>query len=122
LDEAAIACSVLITAVNNLRPFFPASRSMLAFVFGLVHGFGFASVLIELGLPGNALLVSLLGFNLGVEAGQLAIIVFAFPTAIFLRRTRLYRTWVFGGGSAMAAVIAAVWMIERLFDFELLGY
>jgi len=118
LVESVIAFSVLIAAVNNLRPFFPASRWVLAFVFGLVHGFGFASVLADLGLPGNDLLVSLLGFNLGVEAGQLAIVVFVFPAAALMRHTVLYRGWVFGGGSAAAALIAMGWMVERIFDYE----
>ena len=121
LVEAVIACSVLITAVNSLRPVFPASRWLLAFAFGLVHGFGFAGVLMDLDLPANGLIVSLLGFNLGVEAGQLAIVAIVFPIAAYLRHTPLYRTWVFGGGSATAALIAMVWMFERIFDFELLG-
>ena len=118
--ESAIACSVLITALNNLRPVFPASRWLLAFAFGLVHGFGFASVLVDLGLPGNALAVSLLSFNLGVEIGQLAIVALVLPAAILMRRTALYQTWVFGGGSAAAAFIAGVWMAERIFDVNLL--
>jgi len=119
LVESVIALSVLIAAVNNLRPFFPASRWVLAFVFGLVHGFGFASVLADLGLPGNALMVSLLGFNLGVEAGQLVIVALVFPVTALIRHTVLYRGWVFGGGSAAAALIAMVWMVERIFDYEL---
>ena len=89
----------------------------MAFVFGLVHGFGFAGVLMELGLLRDALMISLLGFNLGVEVGQLAIVALVFPIIAFLRRTMFYRTWVFCGGSAAAAIIAMVWMIERIFDY-----
>lgn len=122
LVESIIACSVLITAVNNLRPIFPASRWLLAFAFGLVHGFGFASVLVDLGLPSKALSISLLGFNLGVEAGQIAIVALVFPAAALLRHTSLYRIWVFGGGSAVAALIASVWMLERIFDYEVLKF
>jgi len=110
--ESFIAFSVLVTSVNNLRPIFPYSRWLLAFGFGLIHGFGFASVLMDLGLPGDALLVSLLGFNLGVEAGQLAIVAVVFPVIAFLRHTTFYRAWVFSGGSAMAALIATVWIYE----------
>jgi len=121
LVESAIALSVLVAAVNNLRPFFPASRWVLAFVFGLVHGFGFASVLAELGLPGNALMVSLLGFNLGVEAGQLAIVALIFPVSALIRHTVLYRSWVVSGGSVAAILIAMVWMVERIFDYEVPG-
>lgn len=122
LVESAIAFSVLVASVNNLRPVLPNSRWLLAFCFGLVHGFGFASVLVELGLPGDALVISLLGFNLGVEAGQLAIVALVFPAMAFLRHTPFYRTWVFSGGSAMAALIAMVWMLERIFNYDVLGF
>lgn len=122
LVESVIALSVLITAVNNLRPVFPASRWLLAFAFGLVHGFGFASVLVDLGLPGNAIVISLLGFNLGVEAGQLAIVALVFPLTALIRHTSMYRTWVFSGGSLAAALIATIWMFERIFDYEVLGF
>ena len=121
LVESVIAFSVLVVAINNLWPVFPASRNMLAFAFGLIHGFGFASVLMEFGLPAEALLLSLLGFNLGVEAGQLAIVAIVFPLAAFLRHTLFYRNWVFHGGSAIAALVALVWMFERVFDYELPG-
>jgi len=122
LVESFIAFSVLVTSVNNLRPVFPNSRWLLAFGFGLVHGFGFASVLVDLGLPGDALIISLLGFNLGVEAGQLAIVALVFPTIAFLRHTRFYRTWVFSGGSVMAALVSMVWMFERIFNYDVLGF
>lgn len=122
LVEAVIAGSVLVAAVNNLRPVFPASRSVMAFAFGLVHGFGFAGVLLDLGLPADALNVSLLGFNLGVEVGQLAIVLLVFPVAALLRHTPLYRTWLLGGGSTVAALIAVVWMFERVFDHQVLGF
>ena len=72
--ESMIAFSVLVTAINNLLPIFRRSRWLVAFGFGLIHGFGFASVLQDLGLATNQLALSLLGFNLGVELGQLAIV------------------------------------------------
>ena len=122
LVESAIALSVLVTALNNLRPVFPTSRWLLAFGFGLVHGFGFAGVLVNLGLPGDALAISLLGFNLGVEIGQLAIVACVFPVIALLRHTRLYRTWMFGGGSTVAAIIATVWIFERILDYKVLGF
>lgn len=111
--ETIIAFSVLVTAINNLRPLFPASRWLLGFVFGLVHGFGFATVLIQLELPDSALALSLFGFNVGVEIGQLAIVALLFPVAFFTRHTRLYRAWIFRGGSIAAAVTASIWMFER---------
>ena len=117
--EPVIAFSVLVTSLNNLKPLFHQTRWLLAFVFGLIHGFGFAAVLAELGLNNQALLSSLIGFNLGVEAGQLAIVCLFIPVAYLARHTRVYRQVVFKGGSVLAALIAFVWMLERIAGFEL---
>ncbi|TFW16141.1 HupE/UreJ family protein [Duganella callida] len=115
LVESAIAASVILAAVNNLYPLFRGRRPLAAFAFGLIHGFGFASVLIDLGLPQGALLASLFGFNLGVELGQLCIVALFLPLAFTLRDTRFYRG-VMHGGSALIALVAAVWLVERAFD------
>ncbi len=117
--EPVIAFSVLVTSLNNLKPLFHQTRWLLAFVFGLIHGFGFAAVLTELGLNNQALLSSLIGFNLGVEAGQLAIVCLFIPVAYLARHTRVYRQVVFKGGSVLAALIACVWMLERISGSEL---
>jgi hypothetical protein len=119
LVESAIAFSVLLAALNNLKPVVHRGRWLVAFAFGLVHGFGFASVLADLGLPRDALVLALVGFNLGVEAGQLAIVAAFLPLAYGLRRTWVYRRMIFAGGSAAIAVAAALWMIERMFDLQL---
>lgn len=121
LVESVIALSVVLAALNNLRPLARGRRWMVAFGFGLVHGFGFASVLAELGLPQQALVLALLGFNLGVELGQLAIVAVFVPLAFALRRTRLYRRGVLFGGSLLIALVAAVWFVERAFDLKLVG-
>lgn len=115
--ESAIAASVILAAVNNLYPLFRGRRPVAAFVFGLIHGFGFASVLIDLGLPKTALLASLFGFNLGVELGQLCIVALFIPVAFTLRNTVFYRR-VLTGGSAMIALLALVWFVERAFDIQ----
>ena len=120
LVESAIALSVLLAALNNLRPLVLGRRWIVAFAFGLIHGFGFASVLADLGLPQDTLLVALVGFNLGVETGQLAIVAAFLPAAFWMRRTWLYRRMLFVGGSALIALIAAVWLIERSFDLKLI--
>jgi hypothetical protein len=117
--ESAIAISVLLAALNNLYPLFPGSRWRLAFGFGLVHGFGFANVLLNLELSPTTLALSLVGFNLGVELGQVAIVVLVFPLAYVLRDTRLYRGWVLQGGSLGAATLACVWLLERSFGYHL---
>jgi tetratricopeptide (TPR) repeat protein len=113
LIEIAIAASVVIAGLDNLIPFVGTRSYLLAFVFGLVHGFGFANALGELGLPKGHELVALFGFNLGVEFGQLAVVAVVLPLALLLRRSRRYVPWVLRGGSAAVAALALFWVIER---------
>ncbi|MCY7316281.1 MAG: HupE/UreJ family protein [Rubrivivax sp.] len=118
--ESAIAASVVLVALNNVWPLFQGRRWWVAFAFGLIHGFGFASVLADLGLPQGALALALVGFNVGVELGQLAIVALFLPLAYALRRTTLYRTGLRVGGSLVIAALAMAWFIERAFDLRLL--
>jgi len=85
-----------------------------------VHGFGFASVLADLGLPRDALVLALVGFNVGVELGQLAIVAAFLPLAWGLRHTAFYRRWLMVGGSLVITALAALWLVERAFGLELL--
>lgn len=119
LVESAIALSVVLSALNNIFPVVRGGRWIIAFVFGLIHGFGFASVLIDLGLPQTSLLLALVAFNLGVEAGQLAIVAIFLPIAFALGSTVFYRRAVLIGGSSAVAVIAALWFAQRAFDIVL---
>jgi hypothetical protein len=119
LVESGIALSVVLAALNNLRPVVANGRWIAAFGFGLLHGFGFAGALHDLGLPAGSLALSLFGFNVGVEAGQLAIVVVFLPLAYALRSTWAYRRMLFAGGSVAIAAIASVWLIERAFDVPL---
>ncbi|MBI5717977.1 MAG: HupE/UreJ family protein [Burkholderiales bacterium] len=120
--ESVIAASVALAAANNLWPVIGARRWMVAFVFGLVHGFGFAGALAELGLPQGALAWSLFGFNVGVELGQLAIVGLFLPVAFALRGTAFYRRAVVTGGSVLIVGVALLWFAERAFGIEgLLG-
>lgn len=118
--ESAIAASVVLAALNNLWPLFRGRRPVAAFVFGLIHGFGFAGVLADLGLPQSALVLSLFGFNVGVELGQLAIVGVFLPLAFALRKTWFYRQ-LLTTGSALIVLIAAVWLVERMFDLKVLA-
>jgi hypothetical protein len=118
--ESAIAASVILAALNNLLPLFRGKRPVAAFAFGLIHGFGFASVLRDLGLPQGSLLASLLGFNVGVELGQLAIVAAFLPLAWLLRKTWLYRQ-VLTVGSLAIALVACVWLVERVADIKLIS-
>lgn len=118
--ESAIAASVVLAALNNLFPLFRGKRWAAAFVFGLIHGFGFASVLRDLGLPQSALISSLFGFNVGVEIGQLAIVAVFLPLAWWLRRSWFYRQ-LFTWGSLAIALVAAIWLAERVLDIKLIS-
>lgn len=110
--ESAIAASVVYAAVENLRG--TASRRWkIAFGFGLIHGFGFASVLRDLGLPADALAVALFGFNAGVELGQLAVVALFLPVAYALRSSAFYRHVIYQTGSVVIALVALGWFIER---------
>jgi hypothetical protein len=119
LVESTIALSVLLAALNNLKPVVAGRRWAVAFAFGLIHGFGFASVLTDLGLPQGTLLLALVGFNLGVELGQLAIVTLFLPFAYALRGGWFYARVVFTGGSAAIALVALVWLAERALDVKL---
>lgn len=120
--EATIAASVALAALNNLRPFFHKRSWLVAFGFGLVHGFGFASVLGELQPGRDSLAWALAGFNLGVELGQLAIVLVFLPLAFALRSTWFYQRLTFRGGSACVVLIAVTWTVQRLFDLKLLPF
>ena len=119
--ESAIAASVVIAALNNVVPVVHGKRWIAAFVFGLIHGFGFASVLADLGLPQGSLAIALVGFNVGVELGQLAIVAAFLPLAFAVRGSWFYRRFVLVGGSALIALLAAAWLAERLFEVDLPG-
>jgi hypothetical protein len=111
--ESAIAASVALAALNNIWPLVRGKRWLAAFAFGMLHGFGFAGVLGELGLPQEARVLALAAFNIGVELGQLAIVAVFVPLAYALRSTWLYRQLMVRGGSACIAVLALVWLAER---------
>ena len=118
--EPAIAVTIALAALDNVRPVFPVRRVVVAFCFGLIHGFGFASVLAELNLPTADFAWALLQFNLGLEVGQLMIVVVATAVLFALRRWPRYRAVVIRGGSFTAMAIAAIWFVERVADLKLL--
>jgi len=122
LVESAIAASVVVAALNNLVPLFGEGGWMVAFGFGLLHGFGFANALRDLGLQHGQLAVTLFGFNLGVEIGQLAIVSAFLPLALSLRRLLFYQRFILRFGSAAIIVVASTWLAERALDFKWLPF
>jgi hypothetical protein len=122
LVESAIAGSVVLAACNNLFPIVCERTWTVAFGFGLLHGFGFANALRDLGLGRGALAAPLFGFNFGVELGQLAIVLAFLPLALFLRHHKIYRYGILPAGSAGIAVLAAGWLVERSFGVHWLPF
>jgi hypothetical protein len=122
LVESAIAASVVFAALNNIRPMVTRRLWLIAFGFGLVHGLGFASVLAGLALPRDALLLALLGFNLGVEVGQLVLVGLFFGLVWALRRLDvIWPRWATPLPACVIAIVAAIWFIERAFGVALAG-
>ena len=115
LVESAIAFTVVLGAVNNLVPLVTQRRWLVAFVFGLIHGLGFASVLRDLGLERGSLGSALFGFNIGVELGQLVIVVLLVPLIFLLRESFVYRRLVMPAGALMIGAVAAYWFVGRAF-------
>ena len=116
--ESTIAASVVLAAALNLFPALQVRRWQAAFGFGLIHGFGFASALDDLGVSGAGLVATVLAFNVGVEAGQLAVVAVLLPLLYALRRSPWYGPGVVRGGSSVIAVIATLWFVERAFDLK----
>ena len=115
--EPLIAASIVYVALENIfTESLHAWRTFLIFGFGLLHGLGFASVLAEFGLPATRFLPALLGFNVGVEVGQLTVVAIAFFTISFWCRNHpSYRQWVAMPASVIIALTGAWWFYERVF-------
>lgn len=112
--EIAIAASVLLAALNNIWPLVQRHHARLAFGFGLLHGFGFAAVLGAANISGANLLLPLLSFNLGVEAGQLVVLGICLPLLLWLRHSRHYPTLLHRGLSLAVAALSLWWIWERI--------
>ena len=120
--EPAIAVTIILAALDNLLPIFPVRRVVVTFFFGLIHGFGFAGVLAELNLPTGDFVRALLTFNIGLELGQLMIVVGVTTLLFLLRDRRHYRSWVIRGGSMAAILIGVLWLIERTANVSLMPF
>ena len=115
--EPLISLSILFVALQNIySPVLKPSRVGLVFLFGLVHGLGFASALSQLGLPKQSFLTSLIMFNVGVELGQLTVILLAFFLAgYWFGKKPYYRNRIVIPASLMIVMVAAFWTVQRIF-------
>ena len=114
--EPLIAASIAYVGIENIRSrALQNSRLALVFAFGLLHGLGFASVLADFGMERGAFMTSLISFNVGVELGQLTILLACFAlVGYWFGQRSWYRKWVTVPASALITVIALYWMVERL--------
>ncbi len=115
--EPLIALSIVAVGIENIFvKTVKIRRIVVVFLFGLLHGMGFAGVLSQLGLPESDFVTALVFFNIGVEAGQLFVIAVAFLCVFWLlKNQQLYRQWVVIPVSALISLIGLYWTYERLF-------
>jgi hypothetical protein len=112
--EPLIAASIAFVAVENIcTPDLKPWRLVVVFCFGLVHGLGFSSVLLSLGLPHRDFLTALVSFNGGVELGQLAVITAAFLAVGWWRKRQWYHHAIVIPSSALIAAVGVFWTIQR---------
>jgi hypothetical protein len=122
LVESTIALSVALAALNNIYPIVRKNIWLVAFGFGLIHGFGFANVLADLALPAGTLAIALLSFNIGVELGQVAIVLVFFPFIFLIRFNPLYLPLKLRLGSAVIALVAVGWIFDRVFEMNFMPF
>jgi hypothetical protein len=111
--EVLVAVSILISAAHALGPIFPGREAFIAAFFGLIHGLAFASTLSELGLGRWERVVSVLGFNIGIETMQLVVVAATMPSLILLARTRAYPVFRISG-ALFAGLASLGWIAQRL--------
>jgi HupE/UreJ protein len=114
LVDPAVAVTIMLAAIDNVRPILPNIRWNVAFAFGLVHGLAFATALGPMRLPPLGLMLALGGFNLGVEFGQLALALLLISIVFVLHRDRIYLRLLVPALSATAFLLASFWFSQRL--------
>ncbi len=117
--ESVIAGSIVIAALEVFYPIFRSRIGLIVFLFGLFHGAGFASVLLSMNIHSDYLPLTLLGFNLGVELGQIAIVLVFFPLLFLVRSHWIYLRFGIQSTAAGLILVAGYWFIERAFNVDL---
>jgi hydrogenase/urease accessory protein HupE len=113
--EPAIALSICYVAIENIIRKKVSHRWIMTFVFGLIHGMGFADVLKEMDIPKNELAVDLISFNLGIETVQLGIVVVLLPLLFYFHRWKKARQAI-QIGSFIGFIIGAIWLVDRIIN------
>jgi hypothetical protein len=118
--EPAVALTIMLAALDNIHPILPRLRWQVAFLFGLIHGLSFASALGPMRLPLLGMALALAGFNIGVEVGQIALALLLVPIVFVLRYEAAYRRIVTPAASLAAALLAGMWLLDRVFGLDML--
>jgi hypothetical protein len=118
--EPAVALTIILAALDNVHPILPRLRWQVAFLFGVIHGLSFASTLGPMRLPLFGMSTALASFNIGVEAGQLAVALLLVPIVFVLRYEAAYRRIVAPAASLAAALLAGIWLLNRVFGLDML--
>ncbi|GAX87590.1 conserved hypothetical protein [Lebetimonas natsushimae] len=116
LIEVLIACTILFVALNNLY-FWIKREWLLAFLFGFIHGFGFANALKEMNVQSINFAKVVFGFNLGVEIGQICIISLIFLPLFYLRKTKIVKFIIY-----ITIVLSILWIIDRTFNLHFMPF
>lgn len=111
--EVLIAVTILVSAFHAFRPLYPKREVFIAGGFGLIHGLAFAETLTNLQLSARQMILSILGFNVGIELMQLFLILLVFPVLLLLSKTRYY-AFVRQVGAVVMMLLALAWMVERI--------
>ncbi len=122
LTESLIALSIVVVAIHNLFDENPRGRTLISGVFGLIHGFGFASALAEIGLPRRGTVATLLAFNVGIELAQLLLVFAGFPALVWAGRRPWFRRRLFVPACCLIASVAALWFVKRAFGLTILPW
>jgi HupE / UreJ protein len=110
--EIIIALSILVSAIHTIKPIFPNKEIYIASIFGLIHGLAFATILTNLNLETNKLILSLLGFNIGIELMQVFVILLVMPWLLLISSYKTYNLVSFISAS-IAGVASIAWIMER---------
>ena len=115
--QPLIAFTIAFVAIENLwQGTYTHRRLIIVFTFGLIHGLGFASALNQSSIPRGSVFAAIAGFNLGIEAGQLAVLLLAVILTGWIRKADQFRRWITIPGSAAIAIVGILWTFERLFQ------
>jgi hypothetical protein len=119
LTESLIALSIVVVAVHNMLDENPRGRSFTSAAFGLVHGFGFASALAQVGLPARGKVPALIAFNAGIELAQVLIVLVCFPALAWARQKGWFRRRLLIPACGLIAGLAGLWFVKRAFGLSL---